>query len=97
MAETRDVRRRYTVEGRVQGVGFRYFVVRTARSLGLSGAVRNARDGSVRLVAEGTADALDALVERLRVGPPGAVVADVDTRRGPAAGGYRGFDVEPTR
>jgi acylphosphatase len=85
------------VTGRVQGVGFRYFVVRTARSLGLAGAVRNARDGSVRVVAEGPPGALEALVERLRVGPSGAVVADVDARRGPAAGGYADFDVEPTR
>ena len=85
------------VTGRVQGVGFRYFVLRTARSLGLAGTVRNAPDGSVRVAAEGPPAALEALVDRLRVGPSGAVVTDVDARRGPAAGGYADFDVEPSR
>lgn len=83
--------------GRVQGVGFRYFVVRTARSLGVTGRVRNAVDGSVRVAAEGEEQALDALEARLRVGPSGAVVADVDVRRGDPTGAFDDFDVEPTR
>ena len=67
-----------TVRGRVQGVGFRYFVVRRAMELGVVGWVANTPDGSVQLVAEGSRDALDALEAGLRVGPMGAVVEAVD-------------------
>ena len=52
-----------TVRGRVQGVGFRYFVVRRAMQLDLAGWVANAADGTVVCVAEGAPDALDTLEE----------------------------------
>lgn len=72
-AET--ARMRCVVEGRVQGVGYRYFVVRTAESLGLAGWVRNREDRrSVATVAEGPRPALERLRDALRNGPPGAVV-----------------------
>jgi len=67
--------RRYIVEGRVQGVGFRYFVLRTARELGLAGHVRNLPDGTVEVEAAGEKDGLARLEERLRQGPPPARVA----------------------
>ena len=70
--------RRYTVSGRVQGVGFRWFVEREARSLGLSGWVRNRSDGSVEVLAAGTRDQLGVLYDRLRQGPRAARVDDVD-------------------
>lgn len=70
-----------TVRGRVQGVGFRYFVVRRAMELGIVGWVANDADGSVVLVAEGPPAALDALEAELRVGPIGAVVEAVDAVR----------------
>ena len=57
--------------GRVQGVGFRYFVLREATDLGLDGWVANTMDGSVRCVAEGPRDRLDILLDRLRDGPAG--------------------------
>ena len=57
------------VNGRVQGVGFRYYTESHALDLNLHGWVRNVDDGSVELVAEGPASALDNLVERLREGP----------------------------
>ncbi len=63
------------VRGRVQGVGFRWFVREAARGLGLSGWVRNDPDGSVEVAAEGPDDAIRALRERLLEGPPGASVA----------------------
>ena len=66
-----------TVRGRVQGVGFRYFVVREATSLGLTGWVANEADGSVRCVAEGRRDRLEELAGRLRDGPRSAIVEDV--------------------
>lgn len=81
------------VRGRVQGVGFRVFVAREARRLGLVGWVRNEADGAVHVVAEGAAAELDALLDALRVGPSGAVVRDVRLSRGPAATGLATFDI----
>jgi len=71
------IRVRLVVRGRVQGVGFRYATVTEARRLGLSGWTRNAPDGSVEIVAEGRADAVQALVAWCHQGPPGARVASV--------------------
>lgn len=68
---------RYVVHGRVQGVGFRWFVRKAAMSLGVRGAVRNLRDGTVEIIAAGTPDALAALERSLRTGPSGARVTDV--------------------
>jgi acylphosphatase len=69
---------RVVVRGRVQGVGFRYSTVRRARDLGLTGWVRNRRDGSVELVAQGTAAAVAALVAWCGHGPSSARVDDVE-------------------
>ena len=63
-----------TVHGRVQGVGFRRYVRGWARTLGLTGWVRNEPDGTVRLVAQGDPAALDRLRRLLWGGPPGARV-----------------------
>ena len=62
------------VSGRVQGVGFRWFVREEARRLGLAGWVRNLPTGDVELVAEGSPEALDALARTIGRGPPGARV-----------------------
>ncbi len=82
-----------TVRGRVQGVGFRYFVVRRAMELGLVGWVANAADGSVRCVAEGPLERLDILAEALRGGPLGAIVDTVDLVRMPGTGRFERFSV----
>jgi acylphosphatase len=82
-----------TVRGRVQGVGFRYFVVRRAMDLGLTGWVANEPDGSVRCVAEGGRPSLEALLESLERGPAGALVDRVSARWEMAAGGWRSFEV----
>lgn len=69
---------RFLVSGVVQGVGFRWFVARHARALGLSGYARNLPDGRVEVVAEGIDDAaLTRLEERLRAGPAHARVEEV--------------------
>ena len=81
------------VRGRVQGVGFRVFVVRRARSLGLTGWVANEPRGHVRCVAEGPRDDLDALLEQLREGPPGAWVDGVSESFTPATGEFSGFEI----
>lgn len=69
---------RVKVEGLVQGVGFRYFIWRHARELGLRGFVKNMDDGSVLIVAEGEEEAVDRIVELARRGPPAAIVESVD-------------------
>jgi len=68
---------RFTVRGRVQGVGFRWFVVQAARSLGLRGEVANRPDGSVEVLASGPPAALEQLQDALAAGPPAAIVTDV--------------------
>jgi acylphosphatase len=82
-----------TVIGRVQGVGFRYFVLREATDLGLEGWVANTPNGAVRCVAEGPRSALDALLGRLREGPPAAIVDRVIEGFMPATGGLGVFSV----
>ncbi|GAB6946446.1 acylphosphatase [Vulcanisaeta sp. JCM 16161] len=67
------------VKGLVQGVGFRAFVRRNAKRLGIKGFVRNLPDGfTVEIVAEGPDDAIEQLISIAKRGPPGAVVEDVD-------------------
>ena len=82
-----------TVRGRVQGVGFRYFVLRLAGREGLTGWVANQSDGSVRCVVEGPPEALDRIEAALRDGPPGAVVQAVQAVRMPATGQFDRFAV----
>jgi acylphosphatase len=87
------IRLEAVVRGRVQGVGFRYYVAREARRLGLGGWVANDRDGSVRAVAEGSGPELDRIEHLLRTGPPGAIVEGVSTVRMPGTGTFDGFVV----
>ena len=87
------VRLEATVRGRVQGVGYRYFVVIESRRLGLTGWVANESDGSVRLVAEGSQAAVDELDASLKVGPYGAIVDAVASVRMAATGSFGGFSV----
>jgi len=82
-----------TVRGRVQGVGFRYFVLREAMDLELRGWVANTKDGSVRCVAEGPRERLDVLLTLLRAGPPAAVVDGVSELWMPATGTLGPFGV----
>ena len=83
---------RFIVSGRVQGVGFRFFTLREARALGLSGFVRNQPDGTVEVVAEGSTKVLAALEERLREGPAFADVVALE-RFEIAASKLHGFSI----
>jgi len=65
------------VTGRVQGVGFRYFTIARAKSLGIRGWVRNLPDGSVETLIHGQDEAIDEMIGLLREGPLTAVVADL--------------------
>jgi len=87
------VRLEAIVRGTVQGVGFRWFVVREAQALELSGWVGNSPDGSVRVVVEGPRRDLVALLERLEEGPAGAWVERVLPAWMPAVGLQSGFDI----
>ena len=85
--EKATLARRFVVRGRVQGVGFRWFVEREAHVLAVSGWVRNNADGSVEVLAQGTRDQLLGLRSRLRQGPRAARVDEVEESEvGPVAG-----------
>ena len=75
-----------SIRGRVQGVGFRYFVYREARRLGLDGWVANEADGSVRVVADGPRADLEVLLAALHEGPPASIVERVVVNWPPVAG-----------
>ncbi len=82
------------VFGRVQGVGFRYYAHSKARSLGLSGWVRNEADGTVSVVCEGDEPSVKEMASWLEQGPPSAHVQRVDKRFKEYKGLYRTFTVE---
>ena len=86
--------RHYVITGRVQGVGFRFYMQRKARELGVTGWVRNRRDGAVEAVVQGEADAVEAMTAWARRGPPSAVVAEVSITDG--AGDYSSFETRST-
>ena len=86
---------RYLITGIVQGVGFRFFTERAARSLGLSGYVRNLCDGRVEAVAGGSAEHLEAFIGRLRVGPAGSRVDGVTTEETELKQTIEGFTIRP--
>lgn len=84
---------RFLVSGRVQGVGFRAFVRRRARELGLVGWVKNLPDGRVEVEAVGPGAALAELEQVLRQGPPASRVTSVEPRPLSGPGDYDDFDV----
>jgi len=82
------------ISGRVQGVGFRYSMAEEAERLGVSGWVRNRRDGTVEAMADGDPESLRALVAWARRGPPSAHVTDV--RISEVEGNFQRFEMRPT-
>jgi len=86
--------RRFLVRGRVQGVGFRWFVEREAHILGVAGWVRNNADGAVEVFAQGTADQLSGLRSRLREGPRAARVDAVEEKEASFSEGTKTFRIE---
>jgi acylphosphatase len=83
------------VGGRVQGVGFRWFVVRAAEAHGVRGWVRNRDDGDVELRAEGPRDVIESFLSTVRLGPPAARVERFDAREVESGGQGPGFGVRP--
>jgi len=82
------------VYGRVQGVGFRYFVQRAANNLGLTGGVRNLPDSTVEIVVEGEEALINQLLEEVRNGPPMARVDRLEIKDVPPGGTYKSFHIE---
>lgn len=87
---------RAVIEGRVQGVGFRYFVLQAAKEIGLAGWVRNLSDGRVELLAEGSRQECDELLNIIRQGPSMSEVSQVDEKWADPSGENRGFNIRPT-
>jgi acylphosphatase len=85
--------RRFLVRGRVQGVGYRYFVVGLASHFGLAGWARNLPDGSVEVLAQGSEEDLEALHRRLEEGPPAAAVESVHSSEVAVEAGLATFGV----
>ena len=97
MSVTKDhssiLARRFLVRGRVQGVGFRWFVEREAHILRIAGWVRNNHDGSVEVLAMGTPEQLAGLRSRLQEGPRAARVDDVEESETEPVAGLNSFQV----
>ncbi|HOK23426.1 MAG TPA: acylphosphatase [Candidatus Hydrothermia bacterium] len=74
------------VYGYVQGVGFRHFALRLAKSMGISGWVRNLNDGSVELEAEGPKESIENFVNRVSEGPPYAIIKKITKEERPPEG-----------
>ncbi|MBI2143227.1 acylphosphatase [Candidatus Woesearchaeota archaeon] len=81
------------VKGKVQGVFYREFTRREAEGLGVSGFVRNLKDGTVEIVAEGEERQLKEFEKRFRKGPLMAFITDVEMREEQATGEFDGFDI----
>lgn len=90
------IRRQLLVRGRVQGVGFRYFTRLEAERLGLTGFVRNLRDGGVEAEAQGPTEDVNRLTESVRQGPPGSRVDGVNVLARPVRENEEGFRIETT-
>jgi len=94
MADSTSQARRFLVRGRVQGVGFRWFVEREAHILGITGWVRNNADSSVEVLAVGTREQLVGLKSRLQQGPRAARVDDVEEHEAKPVTGLTTFRIE---
>ncbi|GAB3599460.1 acylphosphatase [Microbacterium tumbae] len=87
---------RLSVHGRVQGVGYRWFTRRAAEAHGLSGWVRNRRDGTVEAELHGAEEAVDAVIAAMRRGPAHGRVDEVRVLSDEILGEPNGFEILPT-
>lgn len=84
---------RWTIRGRVQGVGFRWFVRRAAEQSGVVGRVRNRRDGTVEILVAGDDSAVGSFRRQVEQGPPGAVVRGMDEEEMTPAPSWSRFEI----
>ena len=89
-------RARALVSGKVQGVFFRAAAAETAEQAGLTGFVRNLRDGRVEVIFEGDKDTVQRLIDWCHEGPPSARVDSVEVFWEPATGEFTGFSARST-
>ncbi|MCP4724036.1 MAG: acylphosphatase [bacterium] len=89
-----SVRANIVVKGVVQGVGFRWFVIRTAEKLKVTGWVKNNYDGSVEIDIEGDRSEIEILIGEVKVGPRSSVVTDVTVKWLPFENLFTGFNVK---
>ncbi len=82
-----------TIKGLVQGVGYRFYCCHRAKSLGLTGYVKNNPDGTVSVLAEGDRSLLEELIKELKVGPSSASVNGIDVTWTTYSGRFREFDL----
>lgn len=94
MLRTMRVTRQLRIHGRVQGVGFRYYMTREARKRELAGWVRNRLDGTVEAIVQGSREAVEALIQWAHHGPANARVTEVEVNE--ASGEFEGFQQRPT-
>ena len=85
---------RVFISGIVQGVGFRFYTIRRAQSLGVFGFVKNLRDGRVEVVTEGDSKTLEMFVNDLRKGPPVARVTNIEVIREKYKGEFKSFELK---
>jgi acylphosphatase len=81
------------VQGIVQGVGYRFFVLNTAKQYNVAGYVRNLSNGSVEIVAEGTQGLLQDFIQHIKIGPVSAHVTGIDVQWKKEEKGFTDFDV----
>lgn len=94
MSKNEPIQKHLKIKGRVQGVGFRYFTVKQAEDLGLTGWVKNIADGSVDVVIEGSKKQIEQMISRLHKGPVSARVSDViEIKQKEAQENYTTFSV----
>jgi acylphosphatase len=96
MPDREQVRLHAVIEGRVQGVGFRYFVLEAALPLKVTGWVRNTADGQVEFIAEGEQKSLVRLLDTVRHGPRAAFVSAINQEWLPATQEFDRFDIRGT-
>jgi acylphosphatase len=86
--------RKYSISGRVQGVGFRFFAERVANQLGIRGYVKNLWDGSVEVYAIGDENSLEKFKRHLAEGPRSARVSNIEESEEPVRKEYTDFMIE---
>ncbi len=94
MKDSQQVAARVKITGRVQGVGFRYFVYRNAKKNEVNGWVRNREDGSVEARFEGPESLVDSMISLCRQGPLGSSVKDVEVEKESTEGRYEDFQLK---
>lgn len=84
---------RIIIQGLIQGVGYRFFVIRKAQEYHVRGHVKNLPNGNVEVVAEGEKGIVHEFIEQLKIGPASAHVTGIDVEWSEQEQGFTGFDI----